>query len=206
MTRSRARHARRSCSPELLKHASWAAQPVRLFHYQRDREDIDFIIESNAGDIAAVEVKAAATIDRRHRRRRGQGRRHDRPPRPTLARTSPRQPTRPLQGRDHHPLRRPDHPTRRPSLGRPLQRPLDLNRTSHRRPPHRPVKRSEAFDGHRRYSRRTWLITSMRAASQRPLRESDHLLSEFRSSVRVHVRWNPDESGRGVKVHRSRPR
>jgi uncharacterized protein len=53
---------------ELLKHASWAEQTVRLFHYQRDREDIDFIIENNAGEIAAIEVKAAATIGRRDRR------------------------------------------------------------------------------------------------------------------------------------------
>jgi predicted AAA+ superfamily ATPase len=53
---------------ELLKHASWADQTVRLFHYQREREDIDFIIENGAGEIAAVEVKAAATIDRRDRR------------------------------------------------------------------------------------------------------------------------------------------
>lgn len=34
----------------------------------REAEDIDFIIENNAGEIAAVEVKAAATIDRRDRR------------------------------------------------------------------------------------------------------------------------------------------
>jgi uncharacterized protein len=53
---------------ELLKHASWADQTVRVFHYQRDREDIDFVIENNAGEIAAIEVKAAATIDRRDRR------------------------------------------------------------------------------------------------------------------------------------------
>jgi uncharacterized protein len=53
---------------ELIKHAAWAEQDVRLFHYQRDREDVDFIIENNAGEIAAVEVKAAATIDRRDRR------------------------------------------------------------------------------------------------------------------------------------------
>jgi predicted AAA+ superfamily ATPase len=53
---------------ELLKHASWAEQTIRLFHYQRDREDIDFILENNAGEIAAIEVKAAATIDRRDRR------------------------------------------------------------------------------------------------------------------------------------------
>ena len=53
---------------ELLKHASWAAQTVRLFHYQREREDIDFIIENAAGEIAAVEVKAATSIYRRDRR------------------------------------------------------------------------------------------------------------------------------------------
>jgi predicted AAA+ superfamily ATPase len=35
---------------------------------QRDREDIDFIIENNAGEIAAIEVKAAATLNRRDRR------------------------------------------------------------------------------------------------------------------------------------------
>jgi uncharacterized protein len=53
---------------ELIKHAAWAEQDVRLVHYQRDREDIDFIIENNAGEIAAIEVKASATIDRRDRR------------------------------------------------------------------------------------------------------------------------------------------
>jgi uncharacterized protein len=31
-------------------------------------EDIDFIIENNAGEIAAIEVKAAATLNRRDRR------------------------------------------------------------------------------------------------------------------------------------------
>lgn len=53
---------------ELIKHASWAEQEARLFHYQRDREDIDFILENNAGEIAAIEVKASATVDRRDRR------------------------------------------------------------------------------------------------------------------------------------------
>ena len=47
---------------ELLKHASWAEQDVGLFHYQREREDVDFIIENRAGEIAAIEVKAAATL------------------------------------------------------------------------------------------------------------------------------------------------
>lgn len=52
----------------LVKHAACAEQDVRLFHYQRDREDIDFIIENNAGEIAAIEIKASARIDRRDRR------------------------------------------------------------------------------------------------------------------------------------------
>lgn len=47
---------------ELLKYASWAEQEVRLFHYQREREDVDFIVENRAGEIAAIEVKAAATL------------------------------------------------------------------------------------------------------------------------------------------------
>lgn len=49
---------------ELLKHASWAEQDVRMFHYQRQQEDVDFIIENRAGEIVAVEVKATATVRR----------------------------------------------------------------------------------------------------------------------------------------------
>jgi uncharacterized protein len=47
---------------ELLKHASWATQSIRAYHYQREREDIDFILESRAGDLAAIEVKAKASL------------------------------------------------------------------------------------------------------------------------------------------------
>jgi predicted AAA+ superfamily ATPase len=47
---------------ELLKHATWADEVVRLHHYQRDREDVDLVLENRRGDIAAVEVKARATI------------------------------------------------------------------------------------------------------------------------------------------------
>jgi uncharacterized protein len=47
---------------ELLRHASWSEQQPRLYHYQRDREDIDLILENNRGEIAALEVKAAATL------------------------------------------------------------------------------------------------------------------------------------------------
>jgi predicted AAA+ superfamily ATPase len=47
---------------ELLKHASWADESVRLHHYQREREDVDLVLENRRGDIAAAEVKARATI------------------------------------------------------------------------------------------------------------------------------------------------
>ncbi|MGH2877731.1 MAG: ATP-binding protein [Solirubrobacteraceae bacterium] len=53
---------------ELLKHRSWAQEEVRLYHYQREREDIDFVAESRAGEIVAIEVKAAASLGRSDRR------------------------------------------------------------------------------------------------------------------------------------------
>jgi predicted AAA+ superfamily ATPase len=49
---------------ELTKHAEWAAEPVRLYHYQREREDVDLVLEWNDGSIAAVEVKSRATVRR----------------------------------------------------------------------------------------------------------------------------------------------
>jgi predicted AAA+ superfamily ATPase len=50
---------------ELLKHASWANSATRLYHYQREREDVDFVLENRAGEIAAVEVKARASLNSR---------------------------------------------------------------------------------------------------------------------------------------------
>jgi predicted AAA+ superfamily ATPase len=47
---------------ELLRHASWSEQQPRLYHYQRDREDVDVILENNRGELVGVEVKAAATL------------------------------------------------------------------------------------------------------------------------------------------------
>jgi predicted AAA+ superfamily ATPase len=49
---------------EITKHAEWAAEPVRLYHYQRDREDVDLVIEWHDGSIAAIEVKSRATVRR----------------------------------------------------------------------------------------------------------------------------------------------
>lgn len=50
---------------EIVRQASWANTDVRLYHYQRDREDVDLIMENRAGDIAAVEVKSASTLRER---------------------------------------------------------------------------------------------------------------------------------------------
>jgi predicted AAA+ superfamily ATPase len=47
---------------EIMKHISWAQDEVRLYHYQRDREDVDLILENRRGEIAAIEVKAHATV------------------------------------------------------------------------------------------------------------------------------------------------
>jgi uncharacterized protein len=47
---------------ELQRLSESAAVDVRLHHYRQGREEIDLIMESRAGDIVAVEVKASATI------------------------------------------------------------------------------------------------------------------------------------------------
>jgi len=47
---------------ELLRLADWADTDTRLYHYRQGREEIDLILESRAGDIAAIEVKAIATV------------------------------------------------------------------------------------------------------------------------------------------------
>jgi predicted AAA+ superfamily ATPase len=47
---------------ELLRLADWAETDTRLYHYRQGREEIDLILESRAGDIAAIEVKATATL------------------------------------------------------------------------------------------------------------------------------------------------
>ncbi len=47
---------------ELLKHATWSRQSIRAYHYQRERQDVDFILENRAGDLTAIEVKAAASL------------------------------------------------------------------------------------------------------------------------------------------------
>jgi hypothetical protein len=50
---------------ELVKQRTWAAARVELFFYRDARQrEVDIVIESVTGDIAGVEVKAAASVDR----------------------------------------------------------------------------------------------------------------------------------------------
>lgn len=48
---------------EIARLREHATTETRQYHYRRGREEIDVILETTSGDIAALEVKAAATID-----------------------------------------------------------------------------------------------------------------------------------------------
>lgn len=48
---------------ELSRQLSWAEEEIRLYHYRnKDKVEVDAILETNDGRIAAVEVKASATV------------------------------------------------------------------------------------------------------------------------------------------------
>ena len=47
---------------EILKHQGWAAQHSTLRHYRVHDDEIDIVIEAQSGELAAVEVKASASI------------------------------------------------------------------------------------------------------------------------------------------------
>jgi uncharacterized protein len=47
---------------EIVKHADWARTATRQYHWRDVHDEVDVVLESRAGDIAAVEVKAAATV------------------------------------------------------------------------------------------------------------------------------------------------
>lgn len=52
-----------SCSRvEPLSSTALPTRSTRAYHYQREREDIDFVLENRAGDLAAIEVKAKASL------------------------------------------------------------------------------------------------------------------------------------------------
>ncbi|TAN08376.1 MAG: ATP-binding protein [Rhodanobacteraceae bacterium] len=47
---------------EITKLVGWAADDYQLYHYRdKDQDEVDIVIESAAGDVVGVEVKAAAT-------------------------------------------------------------------------------------------------------------------------------------------------
>jgi uncharacterized protein len=50
---------------EVLKHADWAATDSSAYHYRQREDEVDLVLESRSGDIVAIEVKAAASSDRR---------------------------------------------------------------------------------------------------------------------------------------------
>ncbi len=48
---------------ELARQLTWSNEEIRLFHYRtKDKIEVDAILETNDGRIAAVEVKASATV------------------------------------------------------------------------------------------------------------------------------------------------
>ncbi len=51
---------------ELSKATAWAKERVSLFHYRdKDKLEVDFVLENAAGQVVGVEVKAAASVTRR---------------------------------------------------------------------------------------------------------------------------------------------
>ncbi len=53
------------CGTEILKHQSWAEENSTLRHYRSRDEEIDIVLEAQSGDLAAVEVKARASLRER---------------------------------------------------------------------------------------------------------------------------------------------
>ena len=50
---------------EIVRHAEWSDEPVRIHHYRRAGEEIDLVLENRAGEVAAVEVKGSASLSAR---------------------------------------------------------------------------------------------------------------------------------------------
>jgi uncharacterized protein len=48
---------------EVARQLSWAAEPVQLFHYRdRDKIEVDMVLEHASGQVIGIEVKAAETV------------------------------------------------------------------------------------------------------------------------------------------------
>ena len=53
------------CGMEILKHQSWAASSTTMRHYRLNNDEIDIVLEAQSGELAAIEVKARASIRER---------------------------------------------------------------------------------------------------------------------------------------------
>ena len=50
---------------EVLKHAGWADIETSAYHYRQRDDEVDLLLESRAGEIVTIEVKATASVNRR---------------------------------------------------------------------------------------------------------------------------------------------
>lgn len=50
---------------EVLRHADASEANPGVFHYRRDRDELDLVLENRAGEVCAIEVKSSATIRER---------------------------------------------------------------------------------------------------------------------------------------------
>ncbi len=51
---------------ELLKQAGWGDDDIDLFHYRdKDKVEVDVVLENGAGETVGVEIKSAATVTAR---------------------------------------------------------------------------------------------------------------------------------------------
>jgi predicted AAA+ superfamily ATPase len=47
---------------QVLRHLTWAEVDARQYHWRDQRHEVDIVLETRAGEIAAIEVKAAASV------------------------------------------------------------------------------------------------------------------------------------------------
>jgi len=47
---------------EIVKQLVWAEHQVELYHYRRERREIDLVLEANDGTVVAIEAKASASL------------------------------------------------------------------------------------------------------------------------------------------------
>ena len=47
---------------EIVKQLVWAEHQVEIYHYRRDRREIDLVLEANDGTVVAIEAKASASL------------------------------------------------------------------------------------------------------------------------------------------------